>query len=185
MGSLDFIRLLGDWLTVSTESDRVSEEIVKLAERSRSDRITPELLVNDEVTRHPLYAYVEDEQPEYVLRAGELVISDVDGTTAREYPTGEQRVLVSDRRFLFVVGGRVGDEIREVPLRDVAEVYLDTDSVRRYLVVEADREEVTMTFFADVTLDSNTDDVREAVEYARTAAAERRGSSIGSKDGST
>lgn len=183
MGSLNLIRLLGDWLTASTESEGVGKEIVKLAERSRSDRVTPELLANDEVTRHPLYTYIKDEQPEYVLRAGELVISDADGTTAREYPTGEQRVLVSDRRFLFVVGGRVGDEIREVPLQDVAEVYLDADSARHYLVVEADREEVAMTFFADVTLDSDTDDVREAVEYAQTAAAECRDSSTGSRDG--
>lgn len=185
MGPLNLIRLLGDWLTASTESDEVDEEVVKLAERSRSDRVTPELLANDEVTRHPLVAYVENEQPEYVLRAGELVISDADGATAREYPTGEQRVIVSDQRLLFVVGGRVSDKIREVPLRDVVEVYLDTDSTRRYLVVEADREGTPMTFFADVTLDSDTNDIQEAVEYARTTAAERRDSSIGTGEGTT
>lgn len=174
MGLLDLIGFLGDWLTPAEENEEIGEEVVELAERARSDRVTAELLATDEETRYPLFVYVDDEQIQYVLRGGELVISDEDGSTAREHPTGEQRVLVSDRRILFVVGGRFGDQVREIPLEDLVEVYLDTDSVRRYLVVEADRDETAMTFFADVTLDPDADDVREAVEYARTAAAERR-----------
>jgi hypothetical protein len=71
---------------------------------------------------------------------------------------------------LFVVGKYRTDDCMEVPLEDVVRAYLDDEDLRRFLVVEADREGNAMTFFADVTLEENSEAVEESVDYVRAHA---------------
>ncbi|WP_207592667.1 hypothetical protein [Halomontanus rarus] len=158
-------------------------DVEKLAAEARSDRVTTEVLSNEhDRSAYPLTAYLEEgERPEYVFRGGDLMISDEAETLAREHPSRELQVVVSTRRVLFVMGGRRSDELWEVPLADVEGVYLDDESSRQYIIVESERDDAAMTFFADVTLNMNPTEVREAVEFLETSATETGESEVEGK----
>lgn len=148
--------------------DRGGRCATTLAERAPGNGVTPAVLTNDhDRTATPLVEYLEpDERPRYVFRGGRLLIGDGGDSLVRKHPSKELQVLVSDERILFVVGEHLTDELFEVPLEDVVDAYLDTaEAVRRYVVVEANREDTQMTFFADVTLTSDIDDVRDGVAF--------------------
>lgn len=169
MGLLDLLRFLGDSLKTSVPNEvQIDEDLGELANAARGETVTATVLGHNERTRYPIVEYIdtdENEQPEYVFRAGQLLVSDGQETLARKHPSQEQQVLVTDRRILFVLGNRVSDEVMDVPLESIVETYLDTDSARTYLVVDAVREGDEMTFFADVTLEANGDELRAGVEY--------------------
>lgn len=152
----------------------VDVDVDELAAEARSDRVTPAVLSNEhDRSAYPLTAYLEEgERPEYVLRGGDLMISDEAETLAREHPSRELQVVISSRRVLFVMGGRRSDELWGVPLADVENVYLDDESSRQYVIVESERDDAAMTFFADVTLNMNPTEVHEAVEFLETSASE-------------
>ncbi|WP_276255850.1 hypothetical protein [Halomontanus rarus] len=158
-------------------------DVEELAAEARSDRVTTEVLSNEhDRSAYPLTAYLEEgERPEYVFRGGDLMISDEAETLAREHPSRELQVVVSTRRVLFVMGGRRSDELWEVPLADVEDVYLDDESSRQYIIVESERDDAAMTFFADVTLNMNPTEVREAVEFLETSATETGESEVEGK----
>jgi hypothetical protein len=170
MGLRDLLGRLATGVGADTGPEVDEDRARRLAAAATDDSVTTDaLLAVDDRTQYPLVAYVEDdEQPEFLFRGGVLMVSDGD-STAREAPTRELAVVVSDRRFLFVVGGHLSDSLFEVPFEDVAMAYVDDEDARRYLVVETDREDA-VTFFADVTSDPRPDALRAAIEYAETAA---------------
>ncbi|WP_164471704.1 hypothetical protein [Halosimplex salinum] len=146
------------------------ERAARLADGAADPEVTADALTAaGERTRHPLITYVEDdEQPEYVFRGGTLMVDNGD-SLARQTPTRELAVVVTDSRFLFVVGGRLSDSLFEVPFEHVAMTYVDDEDERTYLVVDADRDGDELTFFADVTMDPRLDALRSAVERAENA----------------
>ena len=166
--------LLSWFVRQSTPSPVDDEELdaraSELATRARSDTVTDAVLANTlERTAECLLTYIEDdEQPEFVLRGSTLLVSDEDDSLTKKHPSRELQVVISARRLLFVIGGRIADHMLEVPLEDIVEVYVDAETHRRFLIVEADREGDVMTFFADVTLTADPADVRTGVEFVRT-----------------
>lgn len=152
--------------TAEREPELDTDEIHELAQAAPGDTVTSDVLANrDHRTATPLVEYIAaDEQPEYVFRGSRLLIGDPDGTTTRNHPSRELLVVFSDQRLLFIVGGRLTDDLLELPLADVVETYLDEAGVHRYLVVEADREDDPMTFFADVTIEPNVEELRSVVD---------------------
>lgn len=169
----DLLSWLGRYTSSGEQPPDVDEDLLTdLAAEARGETVTVDVLVNqDNRTNRPIVEYLEeDERPQFVFRGAGLLLSDPDGSVTREYPTRETLISISERRILFVVGGRLSDGLFEVPLEDVVEVYLDEASIRRYLIVEADREDDRMTFFADITLESAEADVDRGIEYIRDAA---------------
>lgn len=174
---LDLLARVMEWVAPSSpsqspaaadESPEIEQRAATLAERAPGEGVTPAVLANDhDRTAAPLVEYLEpDERPRYVFRGGRLLIGDGSDSLARKHPSKELQVLVSDRRILFVVGEQFSDELFEVPLEDVVDAYLDdAEAMRRYVVVEADREETRMTFFADVTLTESVEDVRDGIAF--------------------
>lgn len=166
MGLLDLIGRLGGF-GGETGPDIDEERAAQLADRATDPEVTTETLTTSgDRTQYPLVAYIDEgEQPEYLFRGGALMVDDGD-SLAREAPTRELAVLVTDSRFLFVVGGRLSDSLFEVPFADAVMAYIDDEDNRTYLVVEADRDDDELTFFADVTMDPRPDVLRSAVEHA-------------------
>lgn len=152
-------------------------DVDELAARARSDRLTPGVLSNEhDRSAYPLTAYLEDEErPEYVFRGGDLMISDEAETLAREHPSRELQVVISTRRVLFVMGGRRSDELWEIPFEDVEEIYLDDETSKQYIIVESERDDAAMTFFADVTLNMNPEHVREALAFVEASSDSAEG----------
>lgn len=172
MGWLDLLFGLG---SPPRERDQaaIDREAARLADGARGADVTRGVLANrDGRTDAPIVVYLEeDEQPHYVFVGSGLLIGDEDGSLRREYPTRKSQVVVSDRRLLFLVGNRRSDDLWEVPFDDVRGAYVDDESWRRHLVVEADREGHPMTFYADVTLNGNPEGVRDGLEYVLEASS--------------
>ncbi|MFC7141546.1 hypothetical protein ACFQMA_17120 [Halosimplex aquaticum] len=166
MGLLDLIDRLAAGPDTDADPDVDEERAARLAADAADPAITADALTaSGDRTRHPLVAYVEDdEQPEYLFRGGTLMVSDGDSLT-RETPTRELAVVVTDSRFLFVAGGRLSDSLFEIPFENVVMAYVDDEDDRTYLVVEADRDGDELTFFADVTVGLRPDALRSAVEH--------------------
>lgn len=166
MGVMDLV----SWLFGPSPADEVdiTDRHRQLSEAARSDRITADLLARSgDRTRAPVVSYLEEgEQPHYILRGTRLLIVDEDDTQVRKHPTRLLVVMISDSRVLYVLGGRLADDIFEVPLTDVRSIYFDEDEPRCHVVVEADRDGDRMTFFADVSLAAR-EEVVDSVEYAR------------------
>lgn len=143
------------------------ERVVELATQAQGETVTPEILTNQTGrTERPVVEYLlEDEQPEYVFRGGELLLTDETDSLGRKYPSGETRVIVSDHRVLIVLGGRLSDDLWEIPLEDVIDVYVNSEGIKQYFVVEGHRDSNPMTFFADVSIESNTAELESGVEY--------------------
>jgi len=165
MGLLDLIDALAPGFGSGTGPEIDEERAARLADEAADPAVTAEVLTAaGERTQHPIVAYVEDdERVEYLFRGGTLVVDDGD-STVRETPTSELAVVVTDSRFLFVVGGRLSDSLFEVPFEDVVMAYVDDEDERTYLVVDADREGDELTFFADLTMDHRPDALRSAVD---------------------
>lgn len=96
------------------------------------------------------------------------MIADAEGSTTRKHPSRELRVVLTDRRVLFVLGRRVADDVMEVPFEDVSATHADEETARRHVVVEADRDRVEMTFFAEVTLEEHLEAVERCADYLGT-----------------
>jgi len=143
--------------TAPPDVDVDDDRVAALAADATSDTVTPGVLANrDNRSNRPIVAYLDgDEQPRYVFRGTELIVADPDGSSTRKHPTRELQVVLTDRRLLFVVGGRLADDLVELPLPAVRSAYVEDEGRRLYLVVDADREDTPMTFFADVTLEGN------------------------------
>ncbi|MCU4742429.1 hypothetical protein [Natronoglomus mannanivorans] len=156
----------------SGEDADADVDVDELAAQARSDQLTPAVLSNDhDRSAYPLTAYLEaDEQPAYVFRGGDLLISDAEGSLARKHPSRELQVVISDQRLLFVMGGRRSDELWEIPHEDVEEIYLDDESTKQYIIAESERDDALMTFFADVTLNMNPEHVREALAFVEASS---------------
>lgn len=170
MAFLDLVSWVsGAILPGETNDYEITDRARDLADRAEGEYITPELLAKpDGRTSEPLVAYLEeDEHPQYVFLGGELMISDSDSSVVRKHPAQQLVISISDERVLYVVGGRFSDELFEVPLTNITMAYLDEDGLSRYLIVEADRDGDVMTFFADVTSESNDDALGASLEYAR------------------
>lgn len=174
MGFLDLLGwLVGHATPTETDEVTVDDRVIEMAEQAPGDGVTPEVLANrfDRADRALVEYVEEDERPAFVFRGSTLLISDEDDSLARKYPTRETQILITDDRILVVLGGRLNDDIWGIPFDDVVEAYVDDEGRRRYLVVESDREENPMTFFADVTLETNWEDLHAGVEYVRDRAA--------------
>jgi len=190
MGLVDLLSWLSDVFSPSREEFDVGERERDLAARARSDSLAPEdLALPADRTSSPPVSYLEDdERPQYLFRGGRLLVADDEGSVSREYPTLELAVLVSDARLLFVLGGRLADDVFEVPLADVDSTYLDEEDAYRYLVVEATRDGDPMTFYADVTIEPAAREVDAGVEYVRARASgdggDREPDTDGADDGS-
>jgi len=171
MGLRDLIEAVAAGFGSDTGPEIDEGRAARLADEAADPTVTAEVLTTaGERTQHPIVAYVEDDEHlEYLFRGGTLVIDDGD-STVRETPTCELAVLVSDWRFLFVVGGRLSDSLFEVPFDDVVMAYVDDEDDRTYLVVEADRDDDRLTFFADLTMDSRLPALRSAVEGAESSS---------------
>ena len=175
MRFLDLVSFVKEGLTPSDPDDGFEETAFELARSATDESVSVDVLTERDRTRHPVISYLDgDERPEFVLRGGTLLISDATGSLAREHPAGELLVVVTDERVVFVLGGRVSDDLWEVPLGDVTSVYLDDESTRTQLIVEANRDDVEMTFFADLTLESRRDSIRACVEHVADEAGGRR-----------
>lgn len=203
MGVLDLLsRLVGG--AGGDDGPAVGEEERRLAAAAESRTVTPEALARSgQRTDRPVTAYLDEgEEPRYLLRGSELLVADEETEeTVRHHPTREMVVVVTDRRVVFVQGGRISDDIVEVPLEDVVEAYVDDASLRNFLIVEASHEadeeddeedegpeegiaalgivdetdrDAHNTFFADVTLQGDPTAVYEAADYVEARAAERR-----------
>lgn len=169
MGVLDLVSTL--FARPESRDLEVTDRHRRLSDAARSDRLTPELLATrGDRTSEPLATYLEaDEQPQYVFRGSRLVMADSEDTVTRNHPTRLLVVLVSDDRLLFVLGGRLADDLFEVPLADVVSIHVDEDGPQQYVVVEADRDGDRMTFYADVTLEAR-DEVADGVAYVRSVS---------------
>lgn len=167
MGLLDIIDRLAPGFGTETGPEIDEERAARLADDAADPAVTAEVLTAaGDRTQHPIVAYVEEgEHLEYLFRGGTLVVDDGD-STIRETPTCELAVVVTDSRFLFVVGGRLSDSLFEVPFEDVVMAYVDDEDERTYLVVEADRDDDELTFFADLTMDPRLAALRSAVRRA-------------------
>lgn len=167
-GVLDLLSwFLPDDPSSANELDPDDKQVVELVDHARGETVTPESLTNQhDRTNRPLFEYLrEDEQPEYVFRGGEILLEDETETLGRKHPTGETKLIISDRRFLIVVGGRLSDDVWEVPLEDVVDVYVNSSGIRRHLVLEGNTDANPMTFFVDVSIESNTAELKASVEY--------------------
>jgi len=143
-----------------------------MAQQARSDTVTPDVLTNQaDRSKRPIVTYLDDdESPEYVIRATKLIIGDGDDS-ARQYPTREAQLVVTDTRLLVLVGKRRSDDIYEMPLSTVTDIYIDeVDLPTRYVIVDANRAGEPMTFFADVTVESDLDAVESTVRFVRSRA---------------
>lgn len=199
MAITDRLSTLLRMISLSEEPPRqnVDQTTQDLAADAASANLTPEDLVACGVhLKRPILDHLnDDEQPEYLFRGGELLISDREGNLSRNHPSGEMRVVITDRRVLFVQGGRRNDTLIAVPLSDVVTVYIDDEEMRRYLVVETNYtldddnhetdsvrfglhsllggrelgEEGTM-FFGDVSLESRMDALSDGIQYIRAHA---------------
>lgn len=172
----DLISWIAGFLAPGDNDDDSPTEadVADVATRARGDTVTPAVLANShDRADHAIVEYLDDdEQPEFVLCGTSLLISDEEGSVAREHPTRQTQVVISDQRVLFVLGGHLSDDIWEVPLADVEEAYVDdTEPMSRYFIVDAERDDAPMTFFADVTVESNTDEVERAASYVSDEAA--------------
>jgi hypothetical protein len=173
VGLLDLLPGFGSHqATPERDEDEIAAEAERLADGAAGSGVTPSVLADDEErSALPLVEYLEDgEQPHHVFRGGELLITDEEGELSRKHPTKQTQVVVTDRRVLFVLGNHRQDEVMEVPLEDVVEAYVDDEDLRRFLVVEADRDGDGMTFFADVTLAARETDLADGVEFVRQRA---------------
>lgn len=152
----------------STETIEPDDEtVVELVNRARGETVTPEKLTNQaRRTERPVVKYLlEDEQPEYVFRGGELLLNDKNDSLRRQYPSRESVVVVSDHRVLIVLGGRLSDSLWEIPLDSILDVYINSNGVKRYFVVEGNHDSNPITFFADVSIESNTVELESGAEY--------------------
>ncbi|WP_436922923.1 hypothetical protein [Halosimplex amylolyticum] len=167
MGLRNLLDRLAAVFATDAGPDVDEERAARLADAAADPAVTATALSTPgDRTRYPLVAYVDDgEQPEYLFRGGTLMVDDGD-SLARETPTRELAVVVTDSRFLFVVGGRLSDSLFEVPFEDVVTAYVDDEDDRTYFVVEGDRDGDELTFFADVTMDPRPDALRAAAERA-------------------
>lgn len=162
---------LASWLSRQLSGPAASHDVTdrhrELARSASSETVTPELLaLPGDRTTQPVATYLEaDERPEFLLHGSRLLISDADDELARKHPTLMLVVLVTDRRVVFVVGGRLADDCLEVPLSTVTDAYVDEADPQRHLVVSADREGEPMTFFADLTMEPQAEAVLEAAEF--------------------
>ena len=166
MGVFDAVsRLLGGR---SSGDSTARSSYRDLASRARGETVTADVLANrSNRSNDPLVEYlVDDELPHHVFLGNEVVIDNDDSYTT-QYPTRHTQFVITDRRLLVVLGNRLSDTVWEVPLEDVLDVYVDDDSWKQYLVVEADRDDQRMTFFVDVTMESETDELLSGVEYVR------------------
>lgn len=167
MKFLDIVSWLANSVIPSKTDRQIEVRAAELAADAPNDAVTAERLAGkEEQTHHPLVEYLEaNERPQHILQGSELLISNEDDSLARKHPSHGMYLLVSDQRILFVLGGRITDNVWEVPLNDVAATYVDGESMRQYLVVEANRDGVEMTFFADVTLETNQNAIDGCVGY--------------------
>lgn len=155
-------------IAIPPETDRQIEvRAAELATAAPNDSVTTKRLAGKEAqTHHPLVEYLEaDERPQYILSGSELLISNEDDSLARKHPSRGMYLLASDQRILFVLGGRITDNVWEVPLNHIVATYVDGESMRQHLVVDADRDGVEMTFFADITLETNQNAIDGCVGY--------------------
>ncbi|SNZ17068.1 hypothetical protein SAMN06269185_2876 [Natronoarchaeum philippinense] len=168
MGAFELLSRLVRRPLDRSESASIPEATVRTAERARGETVTPAVLANatGRSDRAITEYLADDEQPEYVFQGNRLLISDGEDTETK-YPTRDTQVVVTDRRVLIVFGGQLSDELWETPLEDVQYAYLDDESWKRHLIVEANRDDSPMTFYVDVTLESNVDEVRAGAEYVR------------------
>lgn len=168
MGVLEYLSGLMSGRSRDDETDPIPEEVVEAAARARGETVTPGVLANRTGRSDlPIVEYLsEDEQPEFVFQGNQLLI-DNDDSYVTEYPTRDTQVVISDRRLLIVLGGHLSDDVWDVPLADVLDVYVDAESWKRYLIVEANREGEPMTFFVDVTLESATEELDAGVAFVR------------------
>ncbi|WP_276256677.1 hypothetical protein [Halomontanus rarus] len=148
----------------------IDHEAARLARNARDETVSTAALANHhDRSRMPLVVYLdEDERPQFVFRGSVLLVSDADDELARNYPTREIQVVITDRRIIFVIGNKRSDDVLEVAFENVHDVYLDEESWRRYLVVDAKNDGDPMTFFADLTLESRFENLKRAVEYLAT-----------------
>lgn len=168
MGALELLsRLVGNRFR-DADREPVPDAAVELASRASGETVTPEVLANRTGrSEQALVEYLSDgEQPEYVLRGNRLLISDGDSSETK-YPTRDTQVVITDRRVLIVFGGRISDDLFETPLRDVRYAYVDDEAWKRHLIVEANREGEPMTFYVDVTLESNVEELEAGAAFVR------------------
>lgn len=172
MGLADLASWLSRQVSGPAETHDVTDRHRELARSASNETVTAELLaLPGDRTTQPVATYLaDDEVPAFLFRGSRLLISDADDELARKHPTRLLVVLVTDRRVVFVVGGRLADDCLEVPLTDVTDVYVDEADPHRHLVVSADSDGDVMTFFADVTMDPHADAVAEAADFIRTRA---------------
>lgn len=169
MGVFDALsRLLGG----RSSEDSVARSACRdLASRARGETVTADVLANrSDRSNDPLIEYIgDDELPHHVFLGNEVVVDNDDSYTT-EYPARHTQFVITDRRLLVLLGNRITDTVWEVPLEDVLDVYVDDESWKQYLIVEADRNDQRMTFFVDVTMESETDELRSGVEFVRERA---------------
>lgn len=168
MRVFELLSKLAGRLRSGADGEPIPEESIEIAARARGESVTPGVLANrDGRSDQAIVTYLaDDEQPEYVLRGNRLLISDGDSCETK-YPSRDTQVVISDRRVLILLGGRLSDDLWEMPLEDVRYAYVDNESWKRYLIVEANRDDQRMTFYVDATVESNVDDLRAAAAYVR------------------
>ena len=168
MGFLDLLSWIREGFATGQDVDEPDPEAFdSIVDAAEGESVRAELLAGaGEHTKVPLAEHLDEgEQPHHMLRAGEVVAVDESDSIARKYPGLETVIVATDQRLLIVLGGHVGDDVMAVPLEDVSEADVESDRYRRYLVVDADRDDEPMTFFVDATLEGDEDRIWDVVSY--------------------
>ncbi|MFB6121586.1 MAG: hypothetical protein ABEJ68_10770 [Halobacteriaceae archaeon] len=170
MGLLDLLSYIGEGLSADREEGPDPAAFETMVENAASDTVSAETLAGtNDRTKLPVAEYLEDdEQPQYMLRAGEVIAVDAEDNVARKYPGLETVVVATDSRLLIVIGGHVADDLMEIPYEDVVDVEVEFERYRRYLVVGANSDDERMTFSVDVTLEADEDATLSLVESLQT-----------------
>lgn len=172
MGALDLLAAARRFLFGSggPGDSGVDESRIDALARAGDDSVTRPLLRNDQgYTARPPVAYLhEDETVEHVLHGSNLAIGTPgDDDAMVEQPSTRTLTFVTTERVLFVVGSRLSDSLWSIPYEGVTDASLRRDEDGHMLVVHADHEDDTRTFYANLALEQDTDYLRGVMRTIR------------------
>lgn len=148
-------------------------EVAKLANAAAGQKVTPELLANDDdyVYRPPITYLEEGEKPEFALMGVQLWIGDANLTKPDEIPFTRIIVLITDERIVLIVGKNVCDTVWQIPFESVKYVTIKYSEAESYFVVDAVHEGVEQSFLVELYPFNTGERYRRIARYCTERAA--------------
>lgn len=176
MNALDLLAGLRRYLFgADTEVDAVDPERVAALAQAGDDSVTPRILRNDDgYAATPPVGYLEDDESvQHILHGSELAIGTPKEEDAMvEQPSTRTLTMVTSKRLLFVVGRRLNDALWSIPYEGVTGASLRRDDEGHMLVVHANYEDDARIFYVDLSLEHDTDALRDVMATLRASTTD-------------